>query len=101
VIVLAFVVLLAGLVVAYLTRTGTNRQLAQETFNETNSDQLARAALDIIVADFKQEINNGSTTSTVGSATIYAPSSNATIVPQRSGTQAAIPNLIRAVLALI
>jgi hypothetical protein len=95
VIVLAFVVLLASIVVAYLTRTGVARQLAQETFNQISSDQLARAALDIIVADFKQEITNGSTTSTVGSATIYAPSSNATIVPQRSGTQAAIPNLIR------
>ena len=46
-IVLAFLVLLAGLTVAYLSRTGTDRQIAQSSFNDAKSDQLARSALDM------------------------------------------------------
>jgi len=88
-IVLAFLVLLAGLTVAYLSRIATDRQVAHGSFNDAKSDQLARSALDIIVADFKQEISSGGTAPT-----------NANIVPQRSpkpasGSTPAIPNLIR------
>jgi len=86
-IVLAFVVLLSGLVVAYLSRTGIDRQLAQASFQDTKSDFLARSALDLVVTDFRQEIANG------GAVT----SSN--IQPQRWGTPPAgetpFPNLIR------
>src|SRR5438270_10301512 len=88
-IVLAFVVLLAGLTVAYLSRTGTDRQIAHTSFNDAKSDQLARSALDIVVADFKQEISTAGTAPT-----------NSNIGPQRSpkpasGSTPAIPNLIR------
>src|SRR5205807_2484393 len=55
-IVLAFVVLLTGLALAYFSRAGTDRQLAQSSFNDTSADLLARSALDIVVGDFKQEI---------------------------------------------
>ena len=55
-IVLAFLVLLAGMTVAYLARTGTDRQVAHTSFNDAKSDQLARSALDIVVSDFKEEI---------------------------------------------
>ena len=86
-IVLAFVVLLSGLVVAYLTRAATDRQLAQASFQDTKSDLLARSALDIVVADFKQEIADG--------VTVTANN----IQPQRWGTPVAggtpFPNLIR------
>src|SRR5216684_2018008 len=54
VIVLAFIVLVTGLVAAFLSRTGTVRQIAHGSFNNAKADQLARSALDIIVADFKQ-----------------------------------------------
>ena len=40
-IVLAFVVLLTGLTLAYFSRTTTDRQLAQSSYNDTNAD-LAR-----------------------------------------------------------
>ena len=88
-IVLAFLVLLAGMMVAYLSRTVTERQVAHTSFNDAKSDQLARSALEIIVADFKQEI-----------ATAGIPPINANIGPQRSPTPAAgallaVPNLIR------
>ena len=52
IIVLAFVVLLSGLIVAYLSRTTTDRQLARSSFDNTAADLLARSALDIIVGDF-------------------------------------------------
>src|SRR5258708_15600632 len=88
-IVLAFLVLLAGLTVAYLSRTGTDRQIAHSSFNDAKSDQMVRSALDIIVSDFKQEI-----------ASAGAAPTNANIAPQRSpkpasGSTPAIPNLIR------
>ena len=95
VVVLAFVVLLCALVVAYLTRTGTDRQLADSSFNQANANILARSALDIVVSDLKQEIVDGSTASTVNGTTIYTPTATSNIVPQRSGTQTAMPNLVR------
>src|ERR1700720_4626577 len=95
VVVLAFVVLLCALVVGYLTRTGTDRQLADSSFNQANANILARSALDIVVSDLKQEIVDGSTASTVNGTTIYTPTATSNIVPQRSGTQTAMPNLVR------
>src|SRR5436305_15309276 len=58
-IVLAFVVLLTGLSLAYMSRATTDRQLAQSSYNDTSADLLARTALDTVVNDFKQEIING------------------------------------------
>ena len=81
---------MSGLIVAYLSRTTTDRQLARSSFDNTAADLLARSALDIIVGDFKQEIVNGST----GSA-IHTPNSNADVVPRRSGGSSDVPNLIR------
>ena len=82
-IVLVFVVLLTVLVVAYFSRTATDRQLAQSSFNVTSSDLLARSALDIMVNDFKQEIANNPTVNA------------ANLQPQRAGDDATVPNLIR------
>lgn len=84
IIVLAFVVLVTALALAHFSRTTTNRQLAQSSYNDTSADLLARSALDIVVGGFKQEIVNAGTTVT--------PSN---IQPQRSGGDASIPNLIR------
>src|SRR5437660_10051982 len=53
---LALVVLLTGLALAYMSRTTTDRQLAQSSHNDTSADLLARSALDIVVSDFKQEM---------------------------------------------
>jgi Tfp pilus assembly protein PilX len=109
IIVLAFVVLVTALVVAYFSRTVTDRQVAHGSFNQTKADQLAISAADIIVADLKQEILNGSTATAIQGAkvggntptvaTIYTPTSNANMLPMRSGTPAPgatpIPNLVR------
>ena len=61
-IVLAFVVLLTGLALAYFSRTTTDRQLAQSSFNDTSVDLLARSALDVVIGSLKQEILTGGTT---------------------------------------
>jgi hypothetical protein len=60
IIVLAFVVLFAGLGVAYLSRTTSDRQIAHSSFNQSNVDQLAQSAMDNIIGDLRQEITNGS-----------------------------------------
>ena len=91
VLVLACVVLLSGLVVAYLSRTSTDRRLAKSSFEDTSADLLARSALDIVVGDFKQEIVDGSTSASPP----YTPTSNANVVPMRSGNPGTVPNLIR------
>src|SRR5205814_2867631 len=65
IIVLAFVVLLTGLAVAFLSRGANNRQVAQSSFHDTDADLLARSALDIVVSDFRQEIVNGSTSASI------------------------------------
>src|SRR5438094_7314729 len=64
IIVLALVVLATALGLAYFSRTTTDRQLAQASYNDTSADLLARSALDITVGDFKQEITNNQPVST-------------------------------------
>ena len=81
-IVLAFVVLLTGMVLAYFSGTTTDRQLAHSSYHDTSADLLARSALDIVVNDFKQDTITNPTVTT------------ANIQPTRYG-DASIPNLIR------
>ena len=82
-IVLALVVLLTGLALAYFTRATTDRQLAQASYNDTSADLLARTGLDTVVGSLKQEILNAGAVNRTN------------IQPQRSGGDASIPNLIR------
>src|SRR5438270_10901628 len=99
IIVLAFVVLLTGLGVAYLSRTTSDRQIAHSSFNQSTVDQLAQSAMDNIIGDLRQEITGGSTTTTVTvngtNVTIYTPTSAANMVPQRNVNLTGVPNLIR------
>src|SRR6266446_6308309 len=90
-IILALVVLLTGLALAYFSRTTTDRQLAQSSYNDTSADLLARSALDIVVNDFKQEILSHPT------VTPNPPNCYITPVPYGTPTsaQTEIPNLIR------
>ena len=91
VIVLAFVVLLTGLVVAYFSRTITDRQLSNSSFNQAAADQLAHSALALIISDLRQEIVNSSSASTIGSTTIYIPNTNTNtaLAPTRNGVSLA------------
>jgi len=100
IIILAFVVLLTGVAVAYLSRTTSDRQVAHGSFNQSKGDQLVASAMDNIVGDLRQEIVNGSTRTDFGGSPpneyyVYTPTSTANMIPQRSGNAAGVPNLIR------
>ena len=96
IIVLAFVVLLTGLSVAYLSRTTSDRQVANSSFNQSNVDQLVQSAVDNIIGDLRTEIANGSTAiNQADGTTLYIPTGAANMIPQRSGNAAGAPNLLR------
>jgi len=96
IIVLAFVVLLTGVGVAYLSRTTSDRQVANSSFNQSNVDLLVQSAVDNIIGDLRTEIANGSTAiSQADGTTLYIPTAAANMIPQRSGNAAGAPNLIR------
>jgi Tfp pilus assembly protein PilX len=100
-IVLAFVVLLTGLSVAYLSRTTGDRQVANSSFNQSTVDQLAQSAMDNIIGDLRQEIVDGSAspaptvTPNGVNVIIYTPTSAANMVPQRNVSLTGVYNLIR------
>src|SRR2546429_5990090 len=92
IIVLALVVLLTGVGVAYLSRTTSDRQVAHSSFNQANVDQLAQSAMENIIGDLRQEIINGSTAvSQADGTTVYTPTTAANMIPQRSGNPAGGP----------
>jgi hypothetical protein len=103
IIVLAFVVLFTLLVVAYLSRTTGDRQVAHGSFNQSKADQLATSAMNNIIGDLRQEIVNGSASPaptfgpspTASPFYLYSPTPAPNIIPQRSGNPAGVPNLVR------
>jgi Tfp pilus assembly protein PilX len=91
IIVLAFIVLLTGLVVAFFSRAMSERQVANSSANMLKADIFAQGAVDSIIGDFRQEIADGSTL-TNG---VYVPKPTAagamsTIVPDRVGSTATL-----------
>ncbi len=56
--------------------------------NQAKADELAQSALDIISADLKQEIVNGSVCAPVGTTNIYTPTNSKFIVPSTNGVPA-------------
>lgn len=92
VIVLAMIVLLTGLVIAFFSRATAERALSSNSGNQLRSDLLARSALEVITASLRQEIQAGSQPPASGTNAVYIPQTALNVVPQRSGT---IPSLIR------
>src|SRR5713226_7846468 len=94
IIVLAFVVLLTGLVVAYLSRATSDRPVAHSSFNQSKADQVAASAMDLVIGGLRQEI-------TGPAPTPAPPYLNANVLLMRSGNPPIvggvdpIPNLIR------
>src|SRR5437870_13417313 len=95
IIVLAFIVLLMILVLAYFSRTISDRQVSQGSFNQSKVDLVAASAMDLIIGGVRQEITGPSPTPTPP----YLPLTNANMLPTRfgypSGAPDPIPNLIR------
>ncbi len=108
VLVLCFVVLITGLVIAYFSRVLTTRQLANASTSTVRADMLANSATDVILGDLKEEIVNGSTalappaSALPAGSTVYVPTKSINAVPQRNATPVIspagvdpIPNLVR------
>jgi len=95
IIVLVFVVLLTGLVIAYLARTTGDRQVAYGSVSRSKADQVAASAMDLVIGSLRQEITGPSPTPTPP----YLPATNANMLPLRSGNPGGlpdpIPNLVR------
>src|SRR5438046_4578345 len=73
IVVLAFMVLLMALSLAYFSRTTSDRPIAHSSFNQSKADQLAASAMDNVIGDLRQEIINGS----ISPAPSFGPSPTA------------------------
>ena len=97
IIVLAFVVLLTGVAIAYLSRTTSDRPVAHSSLHQSMADQVAASAMDLVIGELRQEITGPAPTPTPP----YFPLPNANLLPMRSGNPPIvggvdpIPNLIR------
>jgi len=99
IIVLAFVVLLTGLVVAYFSRAMSDRQISTSSAAQTKVQLFAQGAANTIIDDLKQEMAAGSSpTATPANSTtnVYYPTA-ATMVPYRVGVASnpALVNLVK------
>ena len=104
VIVLAFVVLLTGLIVAFFSQSLLDRQISNSSANATKVDLFAQGAVDTITGDLKQEITAGSVVATPSPSpspangamlyTPYAPQSAVVCLAGSTGT-AGMQNLLK------
>src|SRR5438067_775823 len=101
-IVLAFVVILLGLVVTYYSKVAIDRGVSDSSIHQTKADEIATTGIETVIGDLRQEIVNGSTATTIGTYTTYTPTAP-TLLPARSGNPSyaggpandPIPNLVR------
>ena len=95
VVVLAFVVLLIGVLLAFFSQSLLQRQVAQSSSHLTRVDVFAQGALETLIGDLRQEILAGSSATNAGGATIYFPSAITNMTASRVGTTDALPNLVK------
>jgi Tfp pilus assembly protein PilX len=110
IIVLAFVVIITGVILAFFSRSIATRQISDASASQTKADLLAQGAADSIIGDLQQEIVLSSkltTTSVVGtgvaaglpatSGSIYMPLTPASMLPQvANGSASGLPpNLLK------
>ena len=100
VLVLAFVVLLSGLVLAFFSRAISDRQISNGSANQTKADLFAQGAVATVVGDLKQEMLAGSTpfafaSPTPSGVTLYTLNTASAAVPYRVGTTTTLPNLVK------
>lgn len=101
-IVLAFTVILLGIVLTYFSRVTGDRAVSDSSLHQAKADAIATTGMETVIGDLRQEIINGSTATTIGSYTTYTPTAS-TLLPARSGNPSytggpandPIPNLIR------
>ncbi|MBN8711323.1 MAG: hypothetical protein BGO12_20115 [Verrucomicrobia bacterium 61-8] len=98
VIILAFIVLLTVLVLAYFSYSSLQRQISQASASQAAAEVFAKGAVNTIIGDLRQEILAGSTNiSTNSSYPVYYPVKATTMVPALSGfsTNAGLENVVK------
>lgn len=95
VVILAFVVLLTVLVLAYFSYSALQRQIANSSSSQAMAEIFAQGALQVVVSDFKQEIVVGSTTNTYGTNMVFTPLASRNAAPERVGSGTNLPNLLK------
>src|SRR5438128_5863921 len=109
IIVLAFVVLLTGLVLAYFSRATSDRPVAQSSFHQSKVDQVAVSGMELIIGDLRQEIVNGSSSpaptfgpaSTPGPYYLYVPTTCLNCTPAPIPGSTACPNSTPTLLPIL
>ena len=86
IVVLAFMVMLLGLVMAFFSHSLSERQVSKSSGSQTKVEIFAQGALDSIIADLKQEIAAGSTVLDIPSGSVYFPKAPANMVPALVGS---------------
>src|SRR5438067_12981067 len=92
IIVLAFVVLLTGLVVAYFSRVTSDRTVAQSSVHQSKADQVAASGMDLVIGILRQEITGPSPTPTPPYVPAVAAAAN--MRPVRFGNPPGLPDPI-------
>lgn len=101
VVILACVVLLTVMVMAYFSYSSLQRQISSSSANQTSSDIFALGAANSVIGDLKQEIAAGSTITpiTIGAVKVtnFFPATAAAAVPAIAGfaTNAGLENLVK------
>ncbi len=94
--ILIFVVLLTALVTAFFSRVLTSRKVANSSASATEVSLFADGAVNTTLADLKQEIEDGSTVSSLGEGkSLYLPKDVTNMVPERVATTDSFPNLVK------
>ncbi len=98
-IILAFIVLLTVLVLAYFSYSSLQQQISQASANQAAAEVFAKGAVNTIIGDFRQEILAGSTNISTNTAVYqaYYPTNATLMVPALSGfaTNAGLENLVK------
>ncbi|PTX92194.1 hypothetical protein DB346_24960 [Verrucomicrobia bacterium LW23] len=97
VVVLLFVVLLSGIVLAFFARSLSSRKISETNADRIKTELFANGTVESIVGDLRQEIVDGSATpaSFADGTQLYVPSGSTNMVPQRIGTADTLPNLVK------
>lgn len=99
VIILAFVVLLTGLVVAFFSRSVIDRQISNGSASRAKVSAFADGASNAIIGELKQEIvySSSATGPITSGTTVFLPLTAAAMLPQLSGTSTTTPppNLLK------
>lgn len=101
VIILAFIVILLTIVLAFISWSSLQQQVSLSSTNASSVDVLARGAVESVVGDLLQEIAAGSSVTNVVTGTVrttlYYPATNSNMVPSLSGftTNAGLENIVK------